>query len=113
MLLDSLFVALVNYLEYYYAIIICLFTKIYPAGGSKASTLLNGENSYLIRWVSSLVFFCGTGVFRWSTRWHITAGASFIKHFDATAGVLYGLSQAFGKKLIHEISLSKILLQKK
>lgn len=44
---------LVNYLEYYYAIIICLFTKIYPAGWSKASTLLNGENSYLIRWVSS------------------------------------------------------------
>ena len=53
MLLDSLFVALVNYLEYYYAIIICLFTKIFPARGSKASTLLNGENSYLIRWINS------------------------------------------------------------
>ena len=97
MLLDSLFVALVNYLEYYYAIIICLFTKIFPARGSKASTLLNGENSYLIRWINS--FSLLTGVFRWNTIWHITAGASFLKHFDATAGVLYGLSQAFGKKL--------------
>ena len=99
MLLDSLFVALVNYLEYYYAIIICLFTKIFPARGSKASTLLNGENSYLIRWINSFSLLLRDWSIQMKHYMTYYCWCIIPKTFWCNCRVLYGLSQAFGKKL--------------